>query len=67
MQEGELPTFATCTRYLHKYHACLRSAAQKEEKVKECRKLLDYYEFCLIKAQVADQQARTARSPPSDI
>ena len=44
-----------CHKYVEKYHKCVVSGKEDKEKLKECRKILKYYEYCLIRSDVKEK------------
>ena len=50
-----------CHKYVEKYHKCVVSGKEDKEKLKECRKILKYYEYCLIRSDVKEKEGRNSQ------
>jgi hypothetical protein len=60
MQHIEDPGLDNCHKYMERYHKCVAEAANAPGKLKECRKILKYYEYCLIREDVRQKEERIA-------
>ena len=47
-----------CNKYMEKYHQCVGESGGKKDKLKECRKILKYYEYCLIRAEIKEKERK---------
>ena len=60
MQHIEDPGLENCHKYMERYHKCVGEAGSSAGKLRECRKILKYYEYCLIREDVQMKEAKIA-------